>query len=241
MAEPTILPISKSGTFKGSMRLLASLDHAHLSDGTCIKDREGTCDAPRRKPPLENPFPGQVLRQVFNWGDSSQDGPIEEKRPEVAKIEDADIVTSEIAFRDGTRHKIVLDIDMPVKVVDSSTPGHHHLFIDKELSWAEYKSLLHLLAELGVIEYGYVGASLERGFTGVRLPWKKKDDIDLPRCARCHKTPGEIHEYVVFSKEEGITPADFVRQNEGTYNDSNGRFWCTECYIALGQPLGVAP
>ena len=186
-----------------------------------------------------NPFPGQQLRKVFNWGDSSQEMPTEEIRPIVADVEDADLVTSEIASR-HKRHKIVLDIDMPVKVLDSSTPGHHHLFIDKELSWKQYRRLLRALAAAGIVEQGYVGASEDRGFTGVRVPWKKKSDIETPRCARCHKTPDQIHEYKIAAAEEGVSPVEFVQQNEGTYNTENGRFWCTECYIAIGQPLGVA-
>ena len=130
---------------------------------------------PKRKPFIlrVNPFPGQMLRQVFNWSDSSSDGDIEEKRPEVAVIEDADIVTSEMTNRPGY-HRPVLDIDMAVKVVPSSTAGHFHLFIDKELSWKRYRKLLKALVAAGIIEEGYLGASEERGFTGVRLPWKKK-------------------------------------------------------------------
>mgnify|MGYP006949394450 CR=1 FL=1 len=182
-----------------------------------------------------------MLRQVFNWGDSSEDGPIEEKRPEVAVIEDADIVTSEMTNRPGY-HRPVLDIDMPVKVVPSSTSGHFHLFIDKELSWKRYRKLLKALVAAGIIEWGYLGASEERGFTGVRLPWKKKEQesIETPRCARCHKTPDQILEYQLAAANEGVTPMQFVIDSEGTYNTENGRFWCTECYLAIGQPLGVA-
>lgn len=28
----------------------------------------------------------------------------------------------------------------------------------------------------------------------------------------------------------------WIRQNEGTYNPSNGHFACTDCYIKIGQP-----
>lgn len=114
-----------------------------------------------------------MLREVFNWGDSSNDGPVEERRPAAADINEADIVTSEMNDRPGY-HKPVLDIDMPVRVVDSSTPGHHHLYIDKEMSWKKYRQLLKALVKAGIVEEGYLGASVERGFTGVRLPWVKK-------------------------------------------------------------------
>ena len=186
-----------------------------------------------------NPFPGQVLRQVFNWGDSSSEATVEEKRPMVADIEDADLVTSEVEGKEG-RHKLVLDIDFPAKLLPSSTPGHFHLFIDKEMSWEAYQEVLEVLADAGIIEYGYRGASEERGFTGVRVPWKKKSNVEDPRCARCHKTPDQIMEYQLAAADGGVTPVQFVIDNEGTYNTENGRFWCTECYLAIGQPLGVA-
>jgi hypothetical protein len=33
-----------------------------------------------------------------------------------------------------------------------------------------------------------------------------------------------------------MTPDDFVREEEGTFNRSNGHFLCTDCYIAAGMP-----
>lgn len=71
-------------------------------------------------------------------------------------------------------HKPVLDIDMPVAVLPSSTEGHHHLFIDKEMPWKDYLKLLEVLAEVGIIEKGYLGACRRRGHSAVRLPWVKK-------------------------------------------------------------------
>jgi len=64
---------------------------------------------------------------------------------------------------------------MPVAVLPSSTPGHNHLFIDKEMSWADYEKLLKVLAEVGIIEKGYLGACRRRGHSAVRLPWVKKE------------------------------------------------------------------
>lgn len=59
-------------------------------------------------------------------------------------------------------------------------------------------------------------------------------------CKRCGRWPHEIDEYVDFSREEGITPAEYVKQEEGTYNKETGEFYCTDCYIRLGMPLGKA-
>ena len=97
---------------------------------------------------------------------------------------DADVVSSKLdndvfpAFvppgGTGDRHRPVLDIDFPAHLVESSTPGHYHLFLDKEMSWPEYAKLLLALQHAGVLQQGFVNASLQRGASHVRLPWVKK-------------------------------------------------------------------
>lgn len=90
---------------------------------------------------------------------------------EVASIEKAELISSQT--KNG-RHRPLLDIDFPAMVIPSTTAGHCHLYIDKELSWDDYKKLLNLLADLEIIEHGYRGASLARGYSALRLPWIKK-------------------------------------------------------------------
>lgn len=84
-------------------------------------------------------------------------------------------VSSKVAFsgKPGD-HKPVLDLDMPVKVFESSTPGHHHLYIDHVMPWDDYELLLRAMAAVGLIEKGYLEASLKGKHTSVRLPWVKK-------------------------------------------------------------------
>lgn len=94
---------------------------------------------------------------------------------EAAGIADAELIASLNA--DG-KHRPLLDIDFPAAVIPSSTEGHCHLYIDKELEWKDYKRLLNVLADLGIIEHGYRGASLARGYTALRLPWVKKNEED---------------------------------------------------------------
>lgn len=88
---------------------------------------------------------------------------------EVADESSANVIGS---MTDKGTHLIGLDIDLGVengvRVVPSATPGNFHLYIDKELSWDAYKALLHALAAAGVIEEGYLHASLERGQTLLR-------------------------------------------------------------------------
>jgi hypothetical protein len=71
-------------------------------------------------------------------------------------------------------HRPVIDIDLPVTVVPSSTPGHFHLYIDKPMDWYTYLNLLDAMAAAGIVEPGYVSSARKRGHTAVRLPWITK-------------------------------------------------------------------
>lgn len=94
---------------------------------------------------------------------------------EAANVSDAELIAS---LNANGKHRPLLDIDFPAAVIPSSTEGHCHLYIDKELEWKDYKKLLNVLADLGIIEHGYRGASLARGYSALRLPWIKKDEED---------------------------------------------------------------
>lgn len=89
------------------------------------------------------------------------------------------LVASRIALNEhnptSNWHSPVVDIDFPVRVVPSSTPGHHHLYLDGiMMKWEKYESLLKALADAGIIEGGYCKNSLRRQMTMVRLPHVKK-------------------------------------------------------------------
>ena len=75
---------------------------------------------------------------------------------------------------DNGMHRPVLDIDFPASLIPSSTPGHFHLYLDKQMDFATYAILLDALATAGVIEKGYSSVSKARGYTSARLPWVKK-------------------------------------------------------------------
>lgn len=94
----------------------------------------------------------------------------------VDDLDDANGISSEIA--EGVLagwHTVAIDLDVHAQLVPSTTPGHSHLYIDKAMTWANYLKLLHVLAEVGVLEPGYVGASERRGHTTLRLPWIAKE------------------------------------------------------------------
>jgi len=192
-------------------------------------------EADTRRPPLE----GQELRHVPNIGEYGAT----KSEVVVGLDEDPDIITSRMLDRDDS-HRVVLDIDFPAILLESTTPGHHHLYIDKAMPWDHYERLLTVMAEVGLLEDGYVAACKERGFSAVRLPWVKKSRDEVfersLRCNGCGRHPQSIPEYRQYAEWEDTTPAKYVRHNEGTLNRENGHFWCTACYIAAGQPLGVA-
>lgn len=93
------------------------------------------------------------------------------------KDEYAQIVGSALAKHqpdEEQHHRLLLDLDHPALLLDSSTPGHHHLYVDVEIPDPEWRELIKALAKAGVIEEGYAEASLERGHTDLRLPWVRK-------------------------------------------------------------------
>lgn len=93
----------------------------------------------------------------------------------VEDVEKANLVSSaSSSLVDSDCHYPVLDIDFPVYVVPSTTEGHYHLYIHKEMSWPHYRRLLRALAECGILEIGYVQAAIARGYTAVRPPWVRK-------------------------------------------------------------------
>jgi hypothetical protein len=107
-------------------------------------------------------------------GSNSADRHLHETRSPALKA-NANLVSS--LCKDG-KHRPVLDFDFPVRYVVSTTPGHGHLYIDKPLRWAQYKRLLKVMVEIGLLEPGYVSASLAREATFVRPPWVKKPAVE---------------------------------------------------------------
>lgn len=60
--------------------------------------------------------------------------------------------------------------------------------------------------------------------------------MSQPICCDCRKRPDQIDEYIEAAADEEMTPTQYVRAEEGTYNPINGHFCCTECYIKRGMP-----
>ena len=68
-----------------------------------------------------------------------------------------------------------------------------------------------------------------------------------PICINCGLSAENIAEYIDAANDENlarkvqghpiaITPSEWVRENEVTYNPDNNRFCCTFCFITSGRP-----
>jgi hypothetical protein len=84
----------------------------------------------------------------------------------------ADVVSSKIEGSDY--HTLMLDIDLPARLLESSTPGHYHLYIDKPITWRRYRAVLQALSDAGVIEEAFFKAARINQATHLRVPWKEK-------------------------------------------------------------------
>jgi hypothetical protein len=112
----------------------------------------------------------------FKQEDMTGDTPNYTAIPEgAASPAEADLVTSLLREEfNTTTHAPVIDLDLPCRLVESGTPGHYHLYIDKAVLWPEYLAMLEAMANAGIVEPGYVRASEARGYSAVRVPWKPK-------------------------------------------------------------------
>lgn len=128
-------------------------------------------------------FSTRRLFKVLRWaGDSTTfDENGHSPLDDIAETEDinaADIVSSEAKPLEGftSKHMVMFDVDIPMEVIESSTPGHYHVYFPG--TGVGKDALFYLLAELsncGIVEPGYVAASKARGFTALRLPWVRKE------------------------------------------------------------------
>lgn len=91
--------------------------------------------------------------------------PLEDRVPVLSTSTPANLVSSET--RKGT-HKPVIDLDCPATLVPSTEVGKNHLYIDVEMPWFKYATLLTALRFAGVIETGFWIWSLRRRASFVR-------------------------------------------------------------------------
>lgn len=119
----------------------------------------------------------------FRWDnvsdhDTYQDG-TERSLEYSHKLSAAELLSSEILTEGGTpgAHKVLLDIDVPAKLVPSSTEGHSHLYIDVSAPWEKIEVLLDAMVAVGAVEPGYAEVCKKRRMTNLRTPWTVKNGV----------------------------------------------------------------
>jgi hypothetical protein len=98
-------------------------------------------------------------------------------------LDEANSISSEMVRNDPESiedfrgwHIPVLDLDFDAALIPSTTPGHFHLILDKPMSWDDYRRLLDVLGDVGILEPGFVGASKRRKSSWIRTPWTRKGE-----------------------------------------------------------------
>lgn len=122
-------------------------------------------------------IPGTIRRRLYHkveWKDGYHEAHFSDR--ETTNEAKAEVVSSEVVSRWNDLHAPVLDIDFHAELIPSSTPDHYHLYLDKIMTWRQYKRLIKALAKAGIIEKGYADASIRRRHTAVRVPWLRKED-----------------------------------------------------------------
>lgn len=71
-------------------------------------------------------------------------------------------------------HYPCIDVDLPMRVVPSSTYDHFHLYFDVPVEWDKYKALLQAMADAELASQAYVDFSIAQGGTTVRMPGVQK-------------------------------------------------------------------
>lgn len=163
-----------------------SIELAHASigaDGNPSKQHVGRAvglgrriefDEGRDDERLISAYDRQLLKSELKGGSDESE---ETERVVVESLREANLLSSALVGPDGNPtgyHTLAIDVDLPVRVRETDTEGHYHLFIDAPMPWETYSKLLDALVEAGIVEEGFAGASKSREATHLRLPWIHK-------------------------------------------------------------------
>lgn len=122
-------------------------------------------------------LPGWLRSHVFYRANLTNTYDDEKDPVEVHPL-DANLISSK---KINGAHALLLDLDSRSYVVDSTTSGHKHLYIDADLDLEALKEIVDVLAKHGIVEEGIQNQLARRGFLSLRPPGDKKgtdDDLD---------------------------------------------------------------
>lgn len=92
-------------------------------------------------------------------------------KPPVVPLSEANVASSLLT---NGRHAPCIDLDIEAVLLPSSSEGHSHLYINHELTWKQYKRLLKVMRDVGLVQDGFYRSALRRGCTLLRLPHVRK-------------------------------------------------------------------
>lgn len=91
-------------------------------------------------------------------------------------IDSAHLISSQI--KDTDTHALILDVDFPVEVWESSS-GNSHVFIDVKLTKEQLNLVMKTLSEVGVVQKFWADEAVRRKSGAyLRMPWVRKDHDD---------------------------------------------------------------
>lgn len=123
-----------------------------------------------------NPLPvwTDILERKWSPGIASgggEEGSDYTPSVDVPAGEEANLISSEV--KGGRHHKIVLDIDHEAVLIPSSTPGHSHLIINKNLTEQKFYHFVRACHDIGLIADGNLRQADMWGGQFIRFPWRK--------------------------------------------------------------------
>lgn len=148
-------------------------------------------------------LPAFMYAHKFYKKDLENGGDMNEVPPDAANL-----VSSYLFDVNGVRmHRPVLDLDIHSVLLNSTTPGHGHLFIDKIIPEETYFELLRVLNKAGIIQDGIIKQQVEGDkMTCARLPGIVKTTKSQSSGAAA-KLPATIH-YPYKEEGDDKTPDD---------------------------------
>lgn len=192
MAASTVVVVAASALVLAALLAIRMIENRR-------NDREGEPQMIKNKAFLAMMNRLPLAGQRLAWVDFNRGGYTEEEEAEGRVVldsppEESNVMTSLVDLasasgrslvgadrttnpQDVVLHRPVIDIDHRVTVIESSTVGHSHFYVDLMMPWEDLVKLLEVMAEIGLVEPGYVNASKARGYTAVRLPWISKGQL----------------------------------------------------------------
>ena len=125
----------------------------------------------------QHPFFNKVTETVTDGYGSWKVERLKAALPAHATIVSSAVIDDE---RPTGKHTLMLDLDHPATLLESSTPGHYHLYVDHLMSWQQYCGVLKAMTRAGLVEQGYYRAARRQGATHLRPPWVRKPDGPRP-------------------------------------------------------------